>query len=494
YQSGRRYFKKGKEFKKSKAKDVNRSEPTCYECKKPGHIKADCPKLKKVEFKKKDNTKKFKRYKKKVMAVAWDNNSDSDSESSSSEEEEEKANLAFMANIEDKEEPSSVYNQGGPDMTEVGSSDEAPALWYPGWRVSPNPFATAKTGEIFERLLQQGCVKAHRQFSNSSVVWKSYGTPLVTSVSCDDVTTRGDIQAIVHKMLSPMLRHEKHPPSSLKQMSTCQQTRINEESQGSAVKYSSAEEDQNSEITSKLPLHLIDENNAYIDLSTGEDKAVRLPSLTSVRVFIDWSQEYLDKYDTQLLENLPEVLKYGPAPKKARSEPLSLYACLEAFLREEPLVPEDMWYCPRCKEQRQASKKLDLWRLPEVLVIHLKRFSYSRSNKHKLETFVNFPIHDFDLTKYVANRNSSQRQLYELYALSNHYGSMASGHYTAHIKLPEENRWYNFDDSHISPINEEDVKSAAAYVLFYRRIKGEGASVGNGAKSSVDHNDTLQRT
>ena len=103
--------------------------------------------------------------------------------------------------------------------------------------------------------------------------------------------------------------------------------------------------------------------------------------------------------------------------------------------------PFELWthfswrYCPRCKEQRQASKKLDLWRLPEVLVIHLKRFSFSRSTKHKLETFVNFPIHDFDLTNYVANKNSSQRQLYELYALSNHYGNMASGHYTAHIKV-----------------------------------------------------------
>lgn len=84
---------------------------------------------------------------------------------------------------------------------------------------------------------------------------------------------------------------------------------------------------------------------------------------------------------------------------------------------------------------RQASKKLDLWRLPEVLVIHLKRFSYSRSMKHKLETFVNFPIRDFDLTNYVAHKNSSRRQLYELYALTNHYGGMGSGHYTAHIKV-----------------------------------------------------------
>lgn len=55
--------------------------------------------------------------------------------------------------------------------------------------------------------------------------------------------------------------------------------------------------------------------------------------------------------------------------------------------------------------------------------------------KHKLDTYVNFPIHDFDLTNYVANKNNTRRQIYELYALTNHYGGMGSGHYTAHIKV-----------------------------------------------------------
>uniref|UniRef100_A0A1D1YQS4 Ubiquitin carboxyl-terminal hydrolase n=3 Tax=Anthurium amnicola TaxID=1678845 RepID=A0A1D1YQS4_9ARAE len=336
---------------------------------------------------------------------------------------------------------------------------------------------------IYLQLIHR-CEEQEFSNINDSVVWKPYGAPLVASISRDDVITRGDIRTIVRRMLSRMMRYKKLQPSSLKPVLAHKETRNSEASMGSSMSDSSSEEGQTFEtdITAGLPLHLIDENNAFVDLSTEEDKTINLPlSLTSVQIFIDWSQEDLEKYATYFLETLPEVLKYGSAPKKARSEPLSLYACLEAFLREEPLVPEDMWYCPRCKEQRQASKKLDLWRLPEVLVIHLKRFSYSRSNKHKLETFVNFPIHDFDLTNYVANKHSSQRQLYELYALSNHYGSMASGHYTAHIKLLEENRWYNFDDSHISPINEEDVKSAAAYVLFYRKVKGEDASVTNGA-------------
>lgn len=76
----------------------------------------------------------------------------------------------------------------------------------------------------------------------------------------------------------------------------------------------------------------------------GEDKVVKFsPSSATVLVYMDWSQKLLEKYDTHVLETLPEVLKYGPITKKARTEPLSLYTCLEAFLREEPLVPEDMW-------------------------------------------------------------------------------------------------------------------------------------------------------
>lgn len=31
--------------------------------------------------------------------------------------------------------------------------------------------------------------------------------------------------------------------------------------------------------------------------------------------------------------------------------------------------------------------------------------------------------------------------------------------------------WYDFDDSHVSPISEDKIKSSAAYVLFYRRTE-----------------------
>ncbi|MQL83219.1 hypothetical protein Taro_015707 [Colocasia esculenta] len=80
YQSRRRYFKKGKDFKRSEVKGAKKTEPICHECKKPRHIKAECPKLQKTEFRKKDNTKRPKIFKKKAMAAAWNNSSDSDSD------------------------------------------------------------------------------------------------------------------------------------------------------------------------------------------------------------------------------------------------------------------------------------------------------------------------------------------------------------------------------------------------------------------------------
>ncbi|ESW21997.1 hypothetical protein PHAVU_005G117700 [Phaseolus vulgaris] len=183
-------------------------------------------------------------------------------------------------------------------------------------------------------------------------------------------------------------------------------------------------------------------------------------------VLVCWSEEQIKKYDTQLCSSLPEVFKSGFLAKRPQ-ESVSLYKCLEAFLQEEPLGPEDMWYCPGCKKHRQASKKLDLWRLPEILVIHLKRFQYSRYLKNKLETCVDFPLDNLDLSAYISHGNGESYH-YTLYAVSNHYGSMGGGHYTAFVHRGGD-QWYDFDDSHVNPISKEKIKSSAAYVLFYRR-------------------------
>ncbi|KAJ0634602.1 putative ubiquitinyl hydrolase 1 [Helianthus annuus] len=209
-----------------------------------------------------------------------------------------------------------------------------------------------------------------------------------------------------------------------------------------------------------------------------------------VKVILDWTDKEHESYDASYLKDLPMVHKPGLTVKKTKQESISLFSCLDAFLKEEPLGPEDMWYggftiiclnfghwifrfryCPGCKEHRQATKKLDLWKLPDIIVFHLKRFSYSRFLKNKLDTFVNFPIHNLDLSKYVKSKDpSGGSSVYELYAISNHYGGLGGGHYSAYAKLVEEDRWYHFDDAHVTPVSEGDIRTSAAYLLFYQRV------------------------
>ena len=52
--------------------------------------------------------------------------------------------------------------------------------------------------------------------------------------------------------------------------------------------------------------------------------------------------------------------------------PQTLIECLVENAKGEVLGKDDMWYCSKCKEHRQAFKKMELWSVPDVLVIHLK--------------------------------------------------------------------------------------------------------------------------
>ncbi len=65
------------------------------------------------------------------------------------------------------------------------------------------------------------------------------------------------------------------------------------------------------------------------------------------------------------------------------------------------------------------------------------------------------------------NSKTDSKPNYSLYAISNHYGGLGGGHYTAYAKNNSE--WYEFDDSHVSKLNRKDVVSSGAYLLFYER-------------------------
>ncbi|CAJ2509958.1 Uu.00g058580.m01.CDS01 [Anthostomella pinea] len=165
----------------------------------------------------------------------------------------------------------------------------------------------------------------------------------------------------------------------------------------------------------------------------------------------------------------PDLDKSQAARAKRKKNGISLEECLDEFERDEILSEQDMWYCPRCKEHRRASKKLDLWKSPDILIMHLKRFSSSGFRRDKLETLVDFPIENLDISSRVLAKDDGKQEVYDLIGVDCHYGGLGGGHYTAYAKNFVDGQWYSYNDSSVSKISPDRIMDSSAYLLFYRR-------------------------
>lgn len=87
--------------------------------------------------------------------------------------------------------------------------------------------------------------------------------------------------------------------------------------------------------------------------------------------------------------------------RKQQTEPVDLDHCLRAFTTEEKL--EETYHCSHCKGKQPATKKLQIWKLPPILIVHLKRFNFVNNKWVKSQKVVNFPFKNFDPTPYLAS-------------------------------------------------------------------------------------------
>lgn len=71
------------------------------------------------------------------------------------------------------------------------------------------------------------------------------------------------------------------------------------------------------------------------------------------------------------------------------------------------------WYCSKCKAHREAFRQNQLWSLPPVLAIQLKRFEFSNvtlsfsPGGRRLNTPVVFPIESLDLRPFCLSKSAS---------------------------------------------------------------------------------------
>ncbi|BGP70274.1 ubiquitin-specific protease doa4 [Rhodotorula toruloides] len=171
-----------------------------------------------------------------------------------------------------------------------------------------------------------------------------------------------------------------------------------------------------------------------------------------------------------------------PPPRKVDGA-VSLASCIDGFLQEEILAGENAWNCPRCRQLCPTSKRLSVARLPQFLIIHLKRFT---SLSDKLATRLSFPLSNLRLAHLLPpmalapnppfhlNLPHEPETTYELYAVCCHLGAtIEDGHYTALVR--HSSSWFEIDDERVRPLDTPAKLQRAfreaektSYLLFYR--------------------------
>uniref|UniRef100_A0A673Y8E6 Ubiquitin carboxyl-terminal hydrolase n=1 Tax=Salmo trutta TaxID=8032 RepID=A0A673Y8E6_SALTR len=145
-----------------------------------------------------------------------------------------------------------------------------------------------------------------------------------------------------------------------------------------------------------------------------EDRA----SVGNACIAVDWDPTALHlRYQTSQ-ERIVEEHCSVQQSRRAQAEPISLDSCLKAFTSEEELGEDELYYCSKCKTHRLATKKLDLWRLPPILIVHLKRFQFVNGRWIKSQKIVQFPRERFDPSVYLAPREAGLNGLHSVQSRS----------------------------------------------------------------------------
>ena len=147
----------------------------------------------------------------------------------------------------------------------------------------------------------------------------------------------------------------------------------------------------------------------------------------------------------------------------------TIYDSLELFKTEEILDGEEKWFCGKCQKHQKASKKMEIYRTPLYLIVHLKRFK----QRHKIvrnifgsknDTFIDYKD-ILNLSDFVVGTDK-KRSIYELYGVVLHLQIINHfGHYVALCK--NKDRWIKYNDDKLFLSANHIDKDA--YLLFYKR-------------------------
>jgi ubiquitin C-terminal hydrolase len=149
-----------------------------------------------------------------------------------------------------------------------------------------------------------------------------------------------------------------------------------------------------------------------------------------------------------------------PIPNNCKS--CSVIDCFDLYTELELMDGENSWYNEDTKKKEDVNKGIKFWSLPNILIIDFKRFN---NNNKKINTLIETPLNNLNLSKYVIGYDKDNYK-YNLFGICNHSGGCLGGHYTSYVKNAN-NKWYHFNDTEVSEINENKIITNKGYCYFY---------------------------
>ena len=193
--------------------------------------------------------------------------------------------------------------------------------------------------------------------------------------------------------------------------------------------------------------HLVNNKSIIVDIFQGQIRSALTCNGCKVTT---------DSFDPIMYVSLP-------FPEERTKNPevlLTLEDMLTEYTKVENL--DDPISCGRCNNRQTASKKIDIWKSPNILILHLKRFRYGADGAEKIQNKVTFGIENLDITKFVKGIHVNKSN-YNLFAVcvsglltKNHVGTLEIGHYYTFTKNFANDKWYVIDDEIFGIVEDQE--------------------------------------
>jgi len=185
----------------------------------------------------------------------------------------------------------------------------------------------------------------------------------------------------------------------------------------------------------------------------------------NVALCVDWS-DLNDYHEPDIID----ITKDDQIIREINYKP-TLEECLKVFTVKEKIAE---YTCDNCKNKGTSEVQVLISQLPDIFIVHLKRFLFMDTYIDKLTAKVTFPLQRLNMAAWISKSDvtfKSHSTEYDLYAVVNHHSSTASGgHYTAFVKSQQiDNTWVKCDDSILTNVTSDNIVTEDAYLLFYRK-------------------------